>query len=80
MVKYKVIKDYYSREEIEVLKRKKSNLSFNNKDRWKFHFKDNARFNIELSRKIECRIPERKKTSSPIILNNCEESKSFYIT
>ena len=77
MVKYRVIKERYSREEIEILKRKKTNLKFNPRDRWGYHFKDNAKFNDNLSKTIEERIPTRKITSNPLMLNGSDE-KSFY--
>ena len=68
-MKYRVFKEYYSKEEIAILKSKRTNLSFNNKDRWKRHFDDNDRYNAELSERIESRVPFKKRTSSPIIPN-----------
>jgi len=68
-LKYRVIKEYYSGEELAILKSKKTNLKFNSRDRWRFHFKDNSAFNEKLQSQIDSRIPERKKTSSPIIPN-----------
>lgn len=77
-MKYRVVKEYYSKEEIAILKSKRSNLKFNNKERWKRHFADNARYNKELQDDIDSRIPERKKTSSPIIPNGVE-NENIYI-
>ena len=71
-MRYRVVKEYYSREEIKVLKSKKSNLKFNNRERWRFHFDDNAKYNAELQSVVDERIPRSKKTSSPIIPNGVE--------